>query len=419
MTPVLSDKQIEAFQDSTARINIFEGPVRAGKSFISLLRWLDFIRNGPKGPLLMCGRTQETIKRNLIDPFRDLIGSSIQFYSGRNEVTIYGRKIYIVGANDERAEQKIRGAEFAGALIDETTLIPQNFFKMLLSRLSIPGAKLFTSTNPDSPYHWLKKDFIDRRDELDMAVFSFSITDNPSLTDKYIEDISKEYKGLWHKRYIQGHWVLAEGVVFEMFDEQTHVIDYLPPATEYIIGIDYGTTNPCVFTLVGYNQTQYPNMWLEKEYYYDSRKEQRQKTDTEYALDFLDFIDGYAIDSIYIDPSAASFRNELRRQGVGNVMDAKNDVLPGLRFMGNLISNGSFKIYATCVNAIQEMQSYSWDTRAQEKGEDKPLKVNDHCTDSARYALYTHFFDRLQDDTFTAREARRLEEAYSWRHKIK
>ncbi len=145
----LSDKQVESFADSTARLNIFEGPVRAGKSFIALLRWLEFCRNGPKGPLIICGRTDKTIKRNIITPLQDLVGKSVQYSSGKGEVRMYDRLMYVVGANDDRAEAKIRGSEFAGALIDEVSLLPENFFKMLLSRLSIDGAQLFASTNPD------------------------------------------------------------------------------------------------------------------------------------------------------------------------------------------------------------------------------------------------------------------------------
>ena len=200
----LSNKQIASYQDSTARINIFEGPVRAGKSYISLLRWLDFCSNGPKGPLIICGRTDKTIKRNIISPLQELVGNAVQYSIGKGEVNLYGRTMYVVGANDDRAEAKIRGSEFAGALLDEVSLLPENFFKMLLSRLSIEGSKLFCSTNPDSPYHWFKTDFIDREDELDLKVFSYNIRDNPTLSEKYIKDLSAEYQGLWYKRYIEG-----------------------------------------------------------------------------------------------------------------------------------------------------------------------------------------------------------------------
>lgn len=391
----LSDKQILSFQESDARINIFEGSVRAGKSFICLLRWLEFCRNGPPGPLVICGRTDKTIKRNIINPMADLVGDAVRYSIGKGEVQLYDRTMYVIGANDERAEAKIRGSEFAGALIDELTLIPENFVKMLLSRLSIPKAKLFGSTNPDSPFHWVKTDFIDREKELNCKVFSFTIDDNPSLGEEYKMELKREYQGLWYKRYIEGKWVMAEGAVYDFFDEEINVIKMAKEtANYYIVGVDYGTTNPCVFVLIGYNPSSYPNMWLEKEYYYNSRETLRQKSDFEYANDLINFIDGYNVEAIYVDPSAASFKQELRRNDVGKVRDAVNDVLPGIRFQGQLLMNGTYKICSNCTETIKEYTNYVWDSKASARGEDKPIKQNDHACDAQRYALYTHFFER-------------------------
>ena len=408
----LSKKQQEAFLASDARINIFEGPVRAGKSFVSLLRWIDFCANGPPGPLVICGRTDKTIKRNIISPLQDLVGSAVVYKQGKGEVQLYDRVMYVVGANDDRAEAKIRGSEFAGALIDEATLLPESFFKMLLSRLSIRGASLFASTNPDSPYHWLKRDFIDREKDLDLKTFSFNIRDNPSLTEKYINDLSNEYQGLWHKRYIQGKWVLAEGAVYDFFDEKIHVIPYPNSvANYYIVGVDYGTTNPCVFVLIGFNPSAYPNMWLEKEYYYDSRATMRQKSDYEYVKDFVDFVDGYNVKQIYIDPSAASLRQEMLRNGVRNLADATNDVLPGIRFQGQLLTNGTYKICSNCVESIKEYSNYLWNPKSSERGLDEPIKKFDHSLDAQRYALYTHFFNQ-KSSKMTESDAQEMERMY-------
>lgn len=395
MISSLSDRQIESFKESNARINIFEGSVRAGKSFIALLRWLEFCRNGPKGPLIIVGRTDKTIKRNIINPMIELVGDSVRYSVGKGEVQLFDRIMYVIGANDERAEAKIRGSEFAGALIDELTLIPENFVKMLLSRLSIPKASLFASTNPDSPFHWVKTDFINREKELNCKVFSFTIDDNPSLDEDYKMELKREYLGLWYKRYIEGKWVMAEGAVYDFFDEELNVIP-MPTQTAnyYIVGVDYGTTNPCVFVLIGYNPSAYPNMWLEKEYFYNSKATQRQKSDYEYAQDLIKFIDGFNIEAIYIDPSAASFKQELRRNDVSKIRDASNDVLPGIRFQGQLLTNGTYKVCSCCVESIKEYTNYVWDSKASARGEDKPIKQNDHACDAQRYALYTHFFER-------------------------
>jgi len=377
----MSQKQIKSFQESNSRINIFEGSVRAGKSFIALVRWLEFIRSGPAGPLVACGRTDATIKRNIVDPLFDLVGpSGLRYFPGKRELHIYGRVMMLIGANDDRAEAKIRGSEIVGALLDEITILPESFVKMLLSRMSIRGAKLFATTNPDSPYHWVKKDLIDRRNELDCSVFSFRLDDNPSLDPSFKEALKKEYSGLWYKRFIEGQWVVAEGAVYDFFDEEVHTIKFPPHnPREYIVGVDYGTTNPTVFSLIGYSPNSYPNIWLQEEYYYDSKEHNRQKSDFEYAEDFKKFIDGKHISAIYIDPSAASFKQELYRNGITNICDADNDVLSGIRFTSNLLTSGALKICQQCTRTIREFGAYVWDARATKLGKDAPMKVSDHC----------------------------------------
>jgi PBSX family phage terminase large subunit len=305
-------------------------------------------------------------------------------------MNILGRTLFFVGANDERAQKRIQGSTLAGAYVDEITNIPQGFWQMLLSRLSVPGAQLFGTTNPDSPFHWLKENYLNR-DDLDLKVFSFRLEDNPSLEPHYVESLKKEYSGLWYKRYIEGQWVLAEGCVYDFFDESIHIID-APPAQAkyYIVGVDYGTTNPTVFTLMGINTSVYPNYWVEREHYYCSKKEGRQKTDTEHAEDLKRFIADRNIQTIYIDPSAASFKLECMRQGITQIHDAENDVIDGIRFVSQLISNGDLKICRGCPQIIREFGSYCWDTKWSEKGEDKPIKAFDHCLDSLRYCCFSH-----------------------------
>lgn len=388
----LSPKQKLSLKESTARINIWEGAVRSGKSFASLLRWLEYIQQAPQGNLVVVGRTATTIKRNFVDEIMNMIGADAKYYIGKGELKLWGRLIYLVGAADERSETKIRGATFAGAYVDEATLIPESFWTMLLSRLSINGAKLFATTNPDSPFHWLKKNYLERSEELNLKSFKFLLEDNPSLNDEFKKSIKSEYLGLWRRRYIEGEWCLAEGTVYDFFDEKVHCIPYSPgQAPYYIVGCDYGTTNPTAYTMVGYNPNSYPNMWVEKEYYYDSAKQMRQKTDSEYADDLSKFVEGYPIKTIYVDPSAESFKVECRRQSIKNIQDAKNEVLDGIRFLAGLLTNGTLKVTAQCNNLIKEFQSYSWDPRSKDLGVDKPSKVNDHLLDSLRYALFTHF----------------------------
>lgn len=410
MLQEMSNQQKISLVESNARINLWIGAVRSGKSFASLWRFIKYIMKGPSGDLMIIGKSADTIKRNIVSEIADFLGMDVRYYEGKREIHLWGRKIYLVGANDERAVQKIQGSTLAGAYVDELTLIPESFWTMLLSRLSVPGAKVFATTNPDSPFHWVKKSLLDRKDELDLKTWEFFLDDNPSLDEYYVLNLKKEYRGLWYQRYIEGRWVLAEGTIYDFFDNNLHVMDFQPShnAEYYLMGIDYGTTNPTAFTLVGYNANYYPNMWVEKEYYWDSVKQHRQKTDTEYAEDLVEFIKDFPVRAIYLDPSAASFKTELQRQRVKNILDANNDVLDGIRFVSNLLANGTLKVCKRCKNLIDEFGTYTWDIKSHELGIDKPRKTNDHCLDSLRYCLFTAFSNSLGISRMTVEDLRNL-----------
>ena len=374
-------KQESFFNESNARLNIAVGAVRSGKSHITILRFMKELLEGPDGKYLITGKSERTCLMNIIEPMQEFTGGLIRYNRGMGEFTLFDKKVYVVGANDERAEGKIRGATFAGALVDEITILPQSFFRMLLSRLSVDGSKLFGGTNPDSPLHWLKTDFIDRfqDDPNQLQYFKFNLDDNPILTDTFKNALKREYQGLWYKRFILGDWVLAEGAIYDFFDTSFHVVEQPPTyAKNYFLGIDYGTSNAFAAVLIGYNDDHKPTLWAEKEYYWDSKIMGYQKTDAEYALDIQREFGGYPIRLIYLDPSAASFQTELRRNKMP-VKQANNDVLDGIRCVSTLLSQGNLVICKNCVNLIKEIEGYVWDERAVKNGEDKPLKQRDHA----------------------------------------
>lgn len=389
-----SAKQMLSYKESNARINIWEGAVRSGKTYASLWRFIKELTYGPTGEYAIVCRTYDTFKRNVLEQLMRMIGSDVRHYSGKREMHLWGKKVHIIGADDERAEAKIRGATFAGAYVDEATIIPETVFKMLISRCSMGGAKIFATTNPDSPYHWLKVDFLSGNNP-DVASWQFRLDDNPQLSKEDKAYLPRQYKGLWYQRFIEGKWVQAEGAVYDFFDPAIHTIPY--PASrpeQYIVGIDYGTANPCVFVLLGINYSKLPNIWVEEEYYFDSKAAQRQKTDYEYAEDLKRFIENKPITAIYMDPSAVSFRVELQKQGFQNIYEAENEVVTGINYVANLVGGETMKICRNCKHLIQEFQSYVWDAKSQKKGIDKPLKQDDHALDALRYAIFTHKFGK-------------------------
>jgi len=392
--PQISPKQKQSLKESIAKINIWEGAVRSGKTYISLWRFLEELQSGPPGEYVLITRTYDSFKRNILPLLESMIGvREVGWRHGHRIMNIFGKRVHVIGADDERAESKIRGPTFSGAYVDEITIIPESVFKMLISRCAMGEAKIFGTTNPDSPYHWLKREFLE--DNEDVLSWKFTLDDNPQLEERAKEYLKRQHKGLWYQRFIEGKWVQAENSIYDCFEEKFHLIDFAPDyASKYIVGVDYGTTNPCSFLLIGINKEKYPHIWVQDEYYYESKKMQRQKTDSEYAEDLIKFIGGNPIEGIYLDPSAVSFRIELQKLGVTNLYEARNEVLDGIRFVSNLLNTGTLKICKKCKKLIEEFQSYVWDAKSQLTGIDKPKKENDHALDALRYALFTHLFGK-------------------------
>jgi len=381
-----SPKALDFIYNSNARINIASGSVSSSKTINCVVRWIKYLISGPKGTLCMAGKTRGTLKRNVLDPMRDTVGDKNYEWIDKQEGTlrVFDRTIHCFGAHDESSEGKIRGATFAGANCDELTLFPKSFFDQLMARLRVKGAQCFATTNPDSPYHWLKKDYIDNPRITNKKIWNFTMEDNPNLDEEYKRDIESMYSGLWHKRMVNGLWVQAEGSIYDMFRD-THIVRDIPEKyTLECVGVDYGITNPMAFIKVGFAEDKYS---VQKEFYYDSNESGRQKIDGEYADDLLKFIDGNKEIVVVVDPSATSFIVELGRRGV-YVVKANNAVLDGIRYVSQLLTaNRLFVKNGNCPNLVKEFYSYVWDPNAQKRGEDKPLKLNDHVLDALRYVL--------------------------------
>lgn len=416
----LTGKQLESVRLATARLNIWEGSVRSSKTVSSLIAWLHFVRTGPAGNLLLVGKTERTLKRNIIDPLTEMLGvSRCRYVEGSGELWLLGRRIYTAGAHNEGSQEKIRGLTLAGLYGDEISTWPESFWTMALSRLSVEGARAYGTSNPDSPAHYLMRDWLSRSslwldhagnvlrsdgdDNLDLARFSFRLADNPHLPPAYVAALSREFVGLWRKRFIDGLWIAAEGAIFDMWDPDLMVADIIPPITNWIAcGADYGTVNPFHAVVLGLGADNC--LYIVSEWRYDSRQARRQLTDAEYSQRMRAWLEQVRVPAsrshdgvwmqgvrphyIVVDPSAASFRAQLHQDGLSTVA-ANNEVLDGIRTVSSLMTAGKLKVSRDCPALLEELPSYAWDDKAAAVGEDKPVKIADHGIDATRYSIFT------------------------------
>ena len=394
------------------KIALWVGAVSAGKTIASLFALFIAIRRAKgTGLIVVVGKTLQTIERNIIEPMQsyELYGDmALQVFHtrGSNMAVILGKEVHLVGANDARSEEKIRGATVEIAYVDEATLLPLGFWEMLLTRLRVDGARLLATTNPASFNHWLRQQFILQAELKNMIVFHFVMDDNPSLSAEYIADMKASFTGAFYDRFILGLWTNAEGAIFDMWDPKKHQIAWadLPPMWKLIaVGVDYGTTNPTSAILLGIALhvddlgKHHPKLYLIDEYRYESISERQKLTDAELSKQLRawlaephlqDWQPRLTPDHVILDPSAASFRVQLSQDGIISTQ-ADNDVLYGIRTVSSLLSAGSLLVTERCTGWIKEVTEYVWDPKASEKGEDKPVKANDHSMDASRYAIAT------------------------------
>lgn len=401
----LSPLQVAFMRESSARVNILEGSIRSGKTIVSLLRWLIFVARAPRGgELVMIGRTRDALYRNVIKPLQDVslfgvLAGQVIYTNGASTAVILGRTVHIIGASDAKAEKIIRGMTVAGAYVDEITVIPEAFFTQLLGRMSVAGAQLFGTTNPDSPAHWLKAKFLDRLVSLpDWRSWHFTIDDNPSLTDAYKASIKSEFTGLWYRRFILGEWVAAEGAIYDMWAPDRHVVPWadLPVMEQLLgVGIDYGTTNASTGLMLGLGVDR--RLYLVDEWRIDPQQMSGRLTDAQLSASLRDWLPQSHVPQVndlhprfvVVDPAAASFKVQLAHDGIRNVQNADNDVSYGIRLIASGLGGDWLRVSDRCPGFITEAPGYSWDPKATLKGEDKPIKVADHSLDGARYAVAT------------------------------
>ena len=370
---------------------ICDGAVRSGKTLamgLSFFLWACMCFDGQR--FGVCGKTIASLRRNVLSEILPkLEGLGAVWKEKRTEnlvtVTFGGRRnrFYIFGGRDESSASLIQGITFAGVLLDEVALMPRSFVEQACARCSVTGSRLWFNCNPAGPEHWFYKTWIREAEKRNCLRLHFTMEDNPSLTSQIRQRYQRLYTGVFYQRFILGLWVQAEGRVYDFFGPD--MVGKIPagPFEKWYISCDYGTVNPTSMGLWGLCG----GVWYRtSEFYFSSRREQRQMTDEEYAKALERLAGGRKIEAVIADPSAASFIEVLRRHG-WKVVKADNDVLSGIRLTSDCLKSGRIVICEGCADCLREMDAYVWDLSAGAK--DRVKKENDHAMDDMRYFTAT------------------------------
>lgn len=402
---MISEKQkkILAFPYSPYDALICDGAVRSGKTSIMVAAFIDWAMREFSGQRFgICGKTVKSATENMITPYIAMYYAkkryTLRWRSSKQILEVRrGRKVNffeVFGGRDESSFALIQGRTLAGVLLDEVVLMPESFVNQALARCSVEGAKFWFSCNPGNPNHWFKREWIDKREEHNALYLHFEMTDNPSLSKKTLDRYQSMYSGVFYDRYIRGLWVVAEGLVYPMFSKAEHVVDEIPwqalQRGKWYVSVDYGTVNP---TAAGLWCLWKGTAYMAQEYYYDSRAEAEnghsknpRRTDEEHYAELEKLSGDRRIERVIVDPSAASFKETVRRHGKFAVWNADNSVLDGIRLTASLLSAGRILIHRSCKGILSEFGQYRWDMDALE---DAVIEEFDHGMDQMRYFCST------------------------------
>lgn len=408
MSTLFSPRQQQALSlvksGGLRRINILEGSVRSGKTWISAVMWGFWVAASPRdGAYLMAGKTLTTLRRNVLEPMCGLFGKCFTYSLSKKEARLFGRRVYLEGAANAQAESKIRGMTLNGAYCDELSLFPEEFFAMLLSRLSVSGAKLLATTNPDNPGHWLKRNYLDNS-SIDLLDIKFTLDDNPYLPPEYVRALKTEYTGVYYDRFILGNWVAAEGRIYEDFSDKCLISPEelksrlsVSPLMTSVVGVDYGgNKSASAFVHTGYD-TGFQNVYVLSEHY-----DKRNMSAESLIAAFSGFIDSekerFPTLCMACCDSAEqllikSFRSAVNIE-VRNAM--KKQVGTRINMVNRLISSGRLHISTECPHLIEALKTALWD----EKSIHQDVRLDDGSTNIDSLDAFEYSIERFERELF-------------------
>lgn len=397
---MISEKQLKilAFPYTAYDALICDGAIRSGKTSIMTVAFVDWaMRNFNHRNFAICGKTVGSAIKNIVVPYLASAYAkgkyNLTFTRSDNKMIVRkGTKeniFYIYGGKDESSYMLIQGITLSGVLLDEVALMTRSFVEQSLARCSVDGSRFWFNCNPASPNHWFYTEWILKTKEKNVLHLHFYLRDNPALSENIIKRYETQYTGVFYKRYILGEWVVAEGLVYQNYNNNINNKLWCGNPDDlqgiWYLSVDYGTINPCSMGLWCVTQNKAIRV---KEYYWNSRKEGRQCTDEEYYTELEKLAGNYEIQYVVIDPSAASFIATINRHNKYFVLKAKNDVINGIRVTAQMLESGLAVISDKCCNSVEEFGMYRWDTDSK-SDKDTVIKENDHAMDDIRYFCYT------------------------------
>jgi len=388
-----SKRQLEVIRLPNTRLVICPGPVRCGKTTAAVWGLAKYIgMNFEDVDVGLAARSDKQFRSVVLRELRRwaaMVRLPIRKVGHHYEIpSMVGRtpnRWYPLLGSDVSSAGRIQGMTLAGALLDEFILMPREFVDEIMLRCSEDDARIVMTCNPSGPLHWGKLDFVDRADDIDATVIPFQLSDNPSLSQSYIDSLHAQFSGAVYQRKVLGEWAASTGLVYP---NVSNAIRKQPPVKEcwrWEVTIDVASSSVTHALLIGRFPT---GSWVVDEWRWDGAQD-GQLTDQQQVDRIAKRWSQYSIPLWTVDPAANAFALSLMKRVQGRVVHGRSGVLEGIQLTAHWLNTRKMNIDPRCQGLIRELGSYSWDELASSKGEDRPVKGDDHGADALRYYCYT------------------------------
>jgi PBSX family phage terminase large subunit len=395
--------QLAPLRDKS-KVVLLTGSAGGGKSRAAAEKVHAFCLKYPGAVGIALRKAREFASKSVVYAIKNAIGGDASVRYSPSDLMFHydnGSRIFVAGMKDEGQRQALRSINGDGAADiiwgEEANALTEDDHNELLGRLRGNAAswrQIIYSTNPDTPYHWIKKRLMDGGEA---AVYFSTATENPYNPADYIGTLAG-LTGILGKRLRDGQWIQAEGAVYDTFSDAIHIIEPfdIPKDWRRFRVVDFGYTNP--FVCQWWAVDPDGRMYLYREIYIS------QRTVRAHCVQINELSKGETYEATVADHDAED-RATMAENGI-DTTPAKKDVSPGIQAVQerlNVQADGKPRLFLfrtalveedrrmidakkpTCT--IQELPGYVWTKTADGRPvKEAPVKENDHGADALRYA---------------------------------
>lgn len=397
---------------------LLEGAFETGKTVAALSKLHALLCKYPNARALMVRETYKSLVQSAIVTYEKKVlpfppedprsgvdksgGDKPDFYNYPN-----GARLVCGGLDNP---DKVLSAEYDYIYVNQAEEIDLDAWEKLVGRATgraanAPYPQVMADCNPSYPTHWiLLRKTLKRFQQLHEH--------NPTLFDQATGEITERGKvtmsildSLTGVRYLRGRlgmWAAAEGVIYDNWDARnvTEDAEYNPALDVfwavddgYVYGGGPGTASYHPRVVLFMQETGTGGVNVFDEYYATG---ELSETTLANALAKSNVEGGTPYkrpDRAYVDSSAAELKGRIWGMDIMTV-GATHPVTEGIKVLRDLICDANgvrlFRIHPRCTNLNRELSSYRYDdaSKVATIGEPKPLKVDDHGCDAARYGTY-------------------------------